>query len=66
MTALYDLCQACVEARLKAAVQSQLDGVRTGLVQMNQALKEVKNIKESMGDVNRMYTKVGDLSEKMR
>ena len=58
--------QASVEARLKAAVQSQLDGVKTGLNQMKQALQEVKEIKESMSDVNRMYTSVGTLSVKMR
>jgi len=58
--------KASVEARLKAAVQSQLDGVKTGLNQMKQALQEVKEIKESMSDVNRMYTSVGTLSVKMR
>ena len=60
------LFQASVEAMLKTAVQSQLDGVRTGLNQLQSALHDVHEIKESLDQVDEVYRALGPLQEKIQ
>ena len=43
--------KASVEAMLKTAMQSQLDGVRTGLNQLERALQDIADIKQCCGDM---------------
>ena len=43
--------KASVEAMLKTAMQSQLDGVRTGLYQLEKALLDISDIKSCMVDM---------------
>ena len=51
---------------LKTAVQSQLDGVRTGLNQLQSALHDVHEIKESLDQVDDVYRSLGPLQEKIQ
>lgn len=58
--------KASVEAMLKTAVQSQLDGVRSGLNQLQSALHDVHEIKESLDQVDEIYKALGPLQEKIQ
>ncbi|KAM7449264.1 hypothetical protein ABFA07_002820 [Porites harrisoni] len=58
--------KASAEARLKTAVQSQLDGVRTGLYQLHSALQEIKEIKQSMIEVDSMCKNVRSLADDLQ
>jgi len=53
--------KASVEAMLKTAMQSQLDGVRTGLNQLEKALGDIHVIKESMVEMESGLSTVPDL-----
>ena len=62
--------KASVEAMLKTAMQSQLDGVRTGLNLLERALGDISEIKDSMtemesalGDTPSLYEKLRDVRE---
>uniref|UniRef100_A0ABM0N1G4 Exocyst complex component 3-like n=1 Tax=Saccoglossus kowalevskii TaxID=10224 RepID=A0ABM0N1G4_SACKO len=57
--------KASVEARLKTAVQSQLDGVRTGLTKLQSALEEIQEIRQSLKEVDEMYTACEEVNAKL-
>ncbi|KAK2193650.1 hypothetical protein NP493_9g03030 [Ridgeia piscesae] len=58
--------KGAVEAMLKTSVQSQLDGVRTGLNQLSNALKDLKGIKDSLTEVDTTYTSIAGLGDKLK
>ncbi|BFZ21284.1 hypothetical protein BsWGS_24323 [Bradybaena similaris] len=58
--------KASVEAMLKTAVQSQLDGVRTGLNQLQSALQDVYQIKQSLDEIEENYRIIEPLHSKLK
>lgn len=57
--------KASVEAMLKTAMQSQLDGVRTGLSQLQAALGDLKEIKSGLTEMEQSLVRVPELSEQL-
>ena len=58
--------KASVEAMLKTAMQSQLDGVRTGLNLLEGALGDISEIKDSMAEMESALGDSPSLYEKLR
>ena len=58
--------KASVEAMLKTAMQSQLDGVRTGLNLLENALTDISEIKSSMSEMEEALGGVPNYWEKLR
>ena len=58
--------KASVEAMLKTAMQSQLDGVRTGLNLLERALTDIAEIKGNMGDMEEALGSVPQYYDKLR
>merc|ERR1712038_527391 len=57
--------KASVEAMLKTAMQSQLDGVKTGLGQLETALTEMKDIKNSIDDIEVNLRDLPELTDRL-
>merc|ERR1711936_877108 len=58
--------KASVEAMLKTAMQSQLDGVRTGLNLLENALADISEIKTCMAEMEDALGGVPDFWDKLR
>ncbi|KAE8751434.1 hypothetical protein FOCC_FOCC001681 [Frankliniella occidentalis] len=58
--------KASVEAMLKTAMQSQLDGVRVGLDQLQVSLSEIKDIKDSLKTMDQLFCEVPTLCENLQ
>ncbi|XP_065898637.1 exocyst complex component 3-like [Dysidea avara] len=59
----YSRQKASIESRLRNAVQTQLDGVQKGLADLRKAVGVVKEIKESMSEVEELYKNCKDLED---
>jgi len=55
-----------VESQLRNAVQTQLDGVQKGLQTLQELGKVVKEVREEVSEVERLYLDCAELGEVVR
>lgn len=58
--------KASFEAKLKSGMQSQLDGVRVGLNELQICLHDVKDIEQRLKSVNSLFSDVPNLFEQLK
>ncbi|CAG0887870.1 unnamed protein product [Cyprideis torosa] len=61
----YSRKKASVESMLKTALQSQLDGVKYGLVQLQSSLQDIQEIKKNLQEVDRSLVSLPELSARL-
>jgi exocyst complex component 3 len=57
--------KASVDTRLKTAVQSQVDGIRSGLQELKSAQGDITSIREIIGQVNEIFNECAPLTDKL-
>ena len=55
--------QASIESQLRNAVQTQLDGVQKGLQTLQELGKVVREVREGVSDVEKLYSDCAELSD---
>ncbi|XP_066920385.1 exocyst complex component 3-like [Clytia hemisphaerica] len=58
--------KAAVDSRLKTAVQSQIDGIRSGLQELKNVQDDILNIKKLIGETSEIFNEVEPLNVKLK
>lgn len=58
--------KAAVDSRLKTAVQSQIDGIRSGLQELNSSQDDIGHIKKLLSEVSEIFKECEPLNTKLR
>ncbi|XP_065658322.1 exocyst complex component 3 isoform X2 [Hydra vulgaris] len=57
--------KAAVDSRLKTAVQSQIDGIRSGLNELKSAQEDIAYVKKSLEEVSNIFVECEPLNDKL-